>query len=55
METMRSQLDGIVQTSEQRRADRILTWQLQSHRVLTILIVLASAVGLLIGYHPKPS
>lgn len=49
METMRILLGGIVQGSEQRRADRIVTWQKQSHRVLTILIFLASAVGILIG------
>jgi PAS domain S-box-containing protein len=49
METMRSLLDGIVKASEQRRTDRIATWQQQSHHVLTILIVLALGVGLIIG------
>jgi PAS domain S-box-containing protein len=53
METMRTLLDEVVQASERRRADRIATWQQQSHRVLMILIVLASGVGLIIGLYTR--
>lgn len=53
METMRSQLDQIVRVSEQRRGERLLMWQQQSHRVLMVLIVLASGVGLIIGLYTR--
>ena len=49
MDAMRSLLDQIVVASEQRSANASSVWRHQTHRVLTILIVLALGVGLIIG------
>jgi PAS domain S-box-containing protein len=49
METIRAQLDSIVTASQQRGQDRIARWRRQTRDVYVILIMLAAAVGLLIG------
>ena len=49
MDAMRSLLDQIVVASEQRSANASSVWRHQTHRVLTILIVLALGIGLIIG------
>jgi PAS domain S-box-containing protein len=49
MDKMRSLLDQIVKTSEQRRIDRIADWHQQTRHGLTVLIVLALVIGVIIG------
>jgi PAS domain S-box-containing protein len=49
MERMRSLLQGIVKSSEQIRRERAAQWHQQSGHVLTILVALALAVGILIA------
>jgi PAS domain S-box-containing protein len=49
MDTMRALLNSIVTASEQRDSDRILQWRRQTRDVYLILVMLAAAVGLLIG------
>jgi len=49
MDSMRTQLETIVRTAEQRRIDRIAQQHLQTRNVLIVLVVLAITVGLSIG------
>jgi PAS domain S-box-containing protein len=49
MDTMRAQLNSIVAASEQRSVDRIALWRRQTRDVYVVLVMLALAVGLLIG------
>ena len=49
MNSMRAGLDGLIQTSDERRAERITEWRQQSRHVNVVLFVLALAIGLAIG------
>ena len=50
MDKMRSYLNNIITTSEQRRADRVAQWHDQTRELLVALASLALAVGLLIAW-----
>jgi PAS domain S-box-containing protein len=49
MNSMRSLLDGLIQTSDERRSERITQWRQQSWHVYIVLFVLALAIGVAIG------
>jgi PAS domain S-box-containing protein len=49
MDAMRTHLQSIVHSSENRREDRIVQWHGQLNDVLLMLVLLATAVGLAIG------
>ena len=49
METMRSLLETIVESDNRRRQTRVDEWNRQNVHMFTILIVLALAIGLIIG------
>jgi PAS domain S-box-containing protein len=49
MDSMRGHLNAIIAISELKRTQRIADWHKQNRDVLTILLVLALAVGLAIG------
>jgi PAS domain S-box-containing protein len=49
MNSMRAALEGLIQASDQRRAERITEWRQQSRHVNVVLFVLALAIGLAIG------
>jgi PAS domain S-box-containing protein len=49
MDSMRVHLDAIVATSEQNRKNRIAQWRQQTRHLLILLILLALAIGLMVG------
>jgi PAS domain S-box-containing protein len=49
MDSMRLQLDTIVKAAQGNSADQVALWKRQTLQVLVVLIVLAIAVGLIIG------
>lgn len=49
MDQIRQDIGGIIQTAERNRAERIAQWRRQVHTVLVALLVLALAIGILIG------
>jgi PAS domain S-box-containing protein len=53
MDSMRSHLNTIITTSEQRRTERIADWHRERRDVLTILIMLALAIGIIIGLYTR--
>jgi PAS domain S-box-containing protein len=53
MDSMRSHLNAIITTSEQRRTERIADWHREKRDVLTILIMMALAIGIIIGLYTR--
>jgi len=49
MDEIRRDVGGIIQTAERNRAERIARWRHQVHTMLATLLVLALAIGVLIG------
>ncbi len=49
MNSMRGLLDGLIQTSDERRSERITQWRQQSWHVYIVLFVLALTIGVAIG------
>jgi PAS domain S-box-containing protein len=49
MNSMRLQLETIVESAKSNSADRVALWKRQTQQVLIVLIVLALTVGLIIG------
>ena len=53
MDDMRSRMDGFIRLSQQRRAEYIARWREQTRKMTMALVVLAVAVGLVIGLYTR--
>ena len=55
MDSMRSHLNAIIASSEERRTERIADWHREKRDVLTILVMLALSIGIIIGLYTRDS